>query len=254
MPPVRFPAVRNVFAPLVASQEEESGAGFSDPDAQRVQQCVSWAEQSAQAAAQLGARWIIVELGVLPRRLQDPEWSSVFPAGPLGLDLGEGEEALAGASLQWLQSAREQQNQLLDRICRALHAICVAEPSVRVALTPPARPYALPTLEMLEKILDDLGPRRISFWHDTGRGRVLSRYGVAEEEAWLARFGDRCVGVDLTDAVELCADLPAGSGEVDFVALRSAIASTTIACLKAQPFPGVAAMASARDFLLGAGF
>lgn len=198
LPGVRFPAVRAVFAEDAAV--EPTGASLVDPDAGVRQRSRVALARSARLGAELGAEWVVVDLGPRPADAGEERW--------------------------------------LDGICRGLFDLCREAPAIGVALATPATADAMPSLAMLEAILEDLARRRVGYWHDSGRAHALERGGGVDAGAWLERVGHACVGADLTDAVGEVSGLPAGAGEVDFAALREALPAAAHRVVRAEPFPG----------------
>ena len=244
LPPVKFPVVRNVFARVRG--DSPRGHGFASPSVDERKVAREAAVSSAQRAAELGARWLILELGGIEAGM-----GAELSNDPFDLT-GAGRRADA-EPLDFRQRCEEEAESLLDRTCRELHAVASAVPEVVFAILTP-RAETLPTPDILTAVLEDLGPRRVQYWHDTGRARALSHRGLVPEDLWLDRFADRCVGVDLSDSIAGLDGLPAGSGEVDFVAVRGALSRQALGVVRAEPDPGPGPLLESIRMLRAVGF
>lgn len=243
LPGVRTEAVRSPFASCSPSRPAGAVPSLAEPRQAPREQAQQEVLESARVARALGARWLILELGPLPRTAPLTAEDSLQPSPVSAPDLERFRQALAS-----------QEAHLLDRLCRVLYRLEREVAPVGLAIATPLEIGHLPTPGMLEKILEDLPARRIGYWHDTGRARSLARSGLAREEEWLDRFAARCPGVDLVDFGAGYSGLPAGAGEVDFVGVRSALKSDACRVIRAEPFPGPGPLSAAAQFLRGLGF
>jgi hypothetical protein len=236
LPGVRYPAVRNVFVRSSRAEDPPDGALWTLPRPEDRRRGVELAILSARYALDLGAPTLIVELGKARTTREEEGVSDLLAVEEFNRELGL------------------QQNRLLDELCRALFEVSEAAEGIRIALTTPRPGGELPTLEIAELVLEDLGPRRIGYWHDAGRARALQTWGLTPEERWLDRLGPHCVGVDLSDCLGLEEGLPPGLGEVDFRLLREALGSSVVPALRCRLLPDAAALATAAGYLRGLGY
>jgi hypothetical protein len=223
LPSAEVAAVRHRFAPgSGASGCEIDGADAESPDPSVRQVAIEEMVATGSWAAEAGAPWIVVEIGSL--RTSDP--------------------ARAG-------SARSS-DVALDRVCRVLHAALARIDPVGIALTLPSRRRSWLTPESVDLVFADLGrPRRLAWWHDTGRAHALASEGGPAPSAWLDANARRCVGVDATDAIGASAGLPAGAGETDVVAVVESLSSRAWVVLRSEPFVGIGPLAGAASALRG---
>lgn len=107
-------------------------------------------------------------------------------------------------------------NASVDRACRELFAIIKSFPDMHFCVTQGRSLRAVLDLESMHDILEDLGGRRLGYWHDAGicarREQIL---GEAQGE-WLESFGNRLRGMTLGDASGDGLYLPPGAGGVDY--------------------------------------
>jgi len=107
-------------------------------------------------------------------------------------------------------------NAFVDRACRELFAIIKSFPDMHFSVCQGRSLRAVLDLEAMLDIVEDLGGRRLGYWHDAGicarREQIL---GEAQGE-WLESFGNRLSGMTLGDASGDGLYLPPGSGGVDY--------------------------------------
>ena len=81
-------------------------------------------------------------------------------------------------------------------------------------------------LEAMHDISEDLGGRRLGYWHDAGicarREQILGE----EQGEWLESFGNRLSGMTLGDASGDGLYLPPGAGGVDYALCASYVPRT----------------------------
>lgn len=254
LPPLRYPAVR---APYVRGLEADDAVLSMDqllsgPETTRTM-LGGLVRESASVAQELGAGCLVLDLGLLPREAGTASWEHWFPEAM--------EPAASGVertaeSLERLARVRARWDEILvDRACRLLHEVSRSAPGLRIALSTPGRPFGLPSPDMLDWMIEDLGTGRVGYWHDTGRARALAAEQVTKEEVWLDRFGPHCLGVDLGDALGSFGGLPAGSGEVDFAAVRQALPAAAWRVVRIDPMPvDLAPFVAATQHLRDCGF
>lgn len=107
-------------------------------------------------------------------------------------------------------------NAFVDGACRELFAIIKSFPEMNFCVTQGRSLRAVLDLESMHDIVEDLGGRRLGYWHDAGisarREQILSE---AQGE-WLEYFGNRLQGMTLGDASGDGLYLPPGAGGVDY--------------------------------------
>lgn len=251
LPGVRTRAVRHCFAGGTAG-DDLVGAHFTSPVEAERDAAVRAARASQECAVQLRAPWLIVELGALHPGIADPDWSeydSRAEQAALADDL-----ATVRDCAEELGTARSRDTgAVAERVCRAIFELA-SRTDVGIAVATPRSISDWPSVEAMELILEDLSSHKVGYWHDCGSARRLARLGSGREEDWLDRLGRYTVGVDLTDCAGPLAGLPAGSGDVDFRAVRQALGSGTACVVRADPDPGPGALAAGVEYLRGIGY
>lgn len=193
---------------------------LSDPDESRRAVALAAAEQTIEWAARLGARAVVLHLGLVG---VDRRWENALRARWLQ---GEAEtpafELLSGfvAGLRAGQAPPH-----LDAARRSLDHLVIAarHHGVRLGLENGEWVMAIPTLHEAEQILADSDPAVVGLWCDTGHATILERLGVDSLDAWLALAGPRLVGLHYHDVAGLRDHLLPGRGTIDWTAVASRV-------------------------------
>jgi len=100
----------------------------------------------------------------------------------------------------------------------------------------------------------DLATRSLGYWHDTGRIQLRERAGLQTQGRWLDAYAPRMVGMHLQDEAEGTAEMPPGSGEVDFKLVAGYLPRDAERVLDINPRHGRAEILAAVQFLADQGF
>jgi sugar phosphate isomerase/epimerase len=168
-------------------------------------------QQAVAVGRQIGCPRVVLDAGVVPvfgdleaEDLGDPQtvWTKER-AGPL------------------LARRKTGHVPALERLCRELFDIIKSFPDMDFSLTQSRSLRAVLDVEAMRLVIEDLGARRLGYWHDAGlcarREQVL---GEPPGE-WLESFGNRLRGMTLGDASPDGLYLPPGAGGVDYGLLAS---------------------------------
>lgn len=93
----------------------------------------------------------------------------------------------------------------------------------------------IPAQDEMEELLALAGPEQLGFWYDVGHAQVLDRLGFYPHKQWLARFGNRIVGVHLQDACGIQDHQAPGTGDVDFDLVARHLPADAIRTLEVKP-------------------
>lgn len=210
--PFEFPVVR-VGNPLAERSATAGFAGTKDSERRAARQAV---QQAVAVARLVGCPRLVLDVGVVP----------VF--GDLDAeDLGDPQavwtKERAGALMARRNTGRIQ---ALERVCRELFDLIKSFPGIDFSLTQSRSLRAVLDVEAMRLVVEDLGARRLGYWHDAGlcarREQVL---GEPPGE-WLESFGNRLRGMTLGDASPDGLYLPPGAGGVDYGLLASYVPRT----------------------------
>jgi sugar phosphate isomerase/epimerase len=142
----------------------------------------------------------------------------------------------------------------LEHLCRSLHTLLGEFPETKLAIEPGPSFMDLLNFEAVGWVLDDLARQGLSYWHDTGRVQLGERAGLPTQGRWLDAYADKMVGVHLQDTAEGQAELPPGTGEVDFKLVSNYVPRESERVLEINPRHGRAEILAAVQFLVDQGF
>ena len=74
----------------------------------------------------------------------------------------------------------------------------------------------IPSLDEFGMIFGSIPSPALGYWHDTGHAHTMEVLGIASQEDFLSRYGDRLIGMHLHDAVGGSDHRALGRGEIDF--------------------------------------
>ena len=123
---------------------------------------------------------------------------------------------------------QEMAEQQLEVLCRNLHAITKALAPLEVCLLPPDSPFGLLQPERMQHVFDDMGTRKVGYWHCTSNVAILNKLGGVEGREWIQQFGPRLRGVYLEDMLGGHGEQAPGLGEIDFEQLAPELAQSTV--------------------------
>ena len=169
--------------------------------------------RTIDCAAALGAKVVVLHLGLVPMRN--------YTARLLGLH-AEGRDDTPKFQ-RWRDKAmavREKKRpKHLDQVFRTLEAVLPRAKEVGVTLGMETRLgiEEIPSEEEADQILTRFGTDAIRYWHDVGHAAVKELLGLMNLEGVLHRFRSRTAGMHLQDFAPPAADhLPPGLGTFDF--------------------------------------
>lgn len=142
----------------------------------------------------------------------------------------------------------------VDHLCRSLHQLLTEFPETKLALETGESFLDLLNYETVGWVLDDLGKHGLTYWHDTGRTQLRERAGLATQGQWLDTFATRMVGVHLQDTAEGQAEMPPGTGQVDFKLVAGYVPRTAERVVEINPRHGRGEILAAVQFLVDHGF
>jgi sugar phosphate isomerase/epimerase len=146
---------------------------------------------------------------------------------------------------------RKTQKQI-EQLCRSLHTLAQENPVTTFALEPARELDDLLGFEATGWVLDDLSP--LKYWHDVGSIHQRERIGLAPQGQWLDAYAPRMLGVHLQDASEEEAEMPIGTGEVDFQLLADYLPKHAERVLEIGSRHGRAEILASVQYLMDHGF
>jgi sugar phosphate isomerase/epimerase len=195
-------SVHNVF-PATADQRFDTDSrllGWEDETLRR--RAVELAVRSAEFAAELGAKAVVVHPGIVPEgEGRDGEYDTRLKA----LWTGKGPESpeyreLLAEFRAFRAAAAPAES---DRVLRSLEEIAEElerrKLPVRIGLENRPICSQMPDFAELRRFLDALAGSPIGFWFDTGHGAMQRHLGFFDDRAEARSLADRLVGMHIHD-------------------------------------------------------
>jgi sugar phosphate isomerase/epimerase len=142
---------------------------------------------------------------------------------------------------------RRSQKQV-EQFCRSLYTLSQESPGTTFAIEPASELDEILGRDAMGWVLDDLA--NVKYWHDIGRIHQREVSGLEPQGEWLEAFGARMYGIHLQDASDEEAQLPLGTGEVDFQLIAEYIPKEAQRVLEIGPRHGRAEILASVQFLL----
>jgi sugar phosphate isomerase/epimerase len=184
--------------------------------------------QTIDAAAEIGARAVVVHLGnsgVVSR--QAALYDTIARYGRLSDDHLQ----LRDRAWQEREDAKGPHLEAAARNLRALgeHALGTG---VRLGVECRDNYIEIPSLDEFQYVLSACDGLPVGYWHDAGHGAKLDYLGFVEHEDFLRRYGERLVGMHIHDTRAGRDHLAPGMGETDFEMLARYLRPETIRTLE----------------------
>ena len=158
-------------------------------------------------------------------------------------------EELQEEAAEFVNRAQKRGQRQVEHLCRSLHTLSAEFPETRLALAPGEHLDDLLGFEPMGWVLDDLAKQGLGYWHDVGHIHTLERAGLPPQGRWLDRFAPRMLGIHLRDAADGEAEMPPGTGEVDFRLIAGYVPADASRVLDVNPRHGRAEILASVQFL-----
>jgi sugar phosphate isomerase/epimerase len=165
---------------------------------------------------------------------------------------GNTEETQASAR-DLVSRVRKKGQRQIEHLCRSLHSLLTEFPETRIAIEPGTSFVDLLSFDATGWVLEDLANKRVAYWHDTGLCQVREKTGLPAQGRWLDTYASKMVGIHLQDAADGQAEMPPGSGEVDFKLVAGYLSREAERVLEVNPRHGRAEILAAVQFLVDTG-
>ncbi len=204
----------------------------SSRDEAERQRAVQHTLRTIDCAAALGAKAVVVHLGLVPMRDYTTRLLDLYAKGSADAPKFQRlrDKALA---------VRDQKRQRhLDQVYRTLEAILprARETGVKLGLETRIGIEEIPDEEETEQMLTRFGTDTILYWHDVGHTLVKELLGLMKTEAILKRFRGRTAGMHLQDFAPPADDhLPPGLGTFDFGRLAPFVTDDMVLAWEIHP-------------------
>jgi sugar phosphate isomerase/epimerase len=182
-------------------------------------------------AASLGARAVVLHLGLVPMRGYTRQLVQLFADG-----LAETPKFLRLRNKAIAVRARKRQR-FFDHVIRTLELVVPHARAHKIVLGVETRygieeiPDADETTEIMARFGDS-----VAYWHDVGHAQIKENLGVTTHEALLERFRGRTAGMHLQDFAPPVYDhQPPGIGTFDFGRLSAFVTEGMVLAWEIHP-------------------
>lgn len=231
--------------------EVMSGSFLGSSNAEKRELALNSTRRHINLAQQLGAPVVVVRgCAVEDRGLASEAERLVGELEKAGEDDIEGVRESVVEFVHRVQTKGQRQ---LEHFCRSLHTLRSEYPDTLLAIEPGRQFIDLLNFEAMQWALDDLAGQHVGYWHDTGRVHERGRAGLPDQGAWLDAFSPRMLGCHLHDVTAQEAEMPPGTGEVDFKLVSEYLPQGASRVIEMHPRHGRAEVLAAVNFLLGVG-
>ncbi len=204
---------------------------FSSEDREERSLAVKYAVKTIQIASELGARAVVLHLGMVPMDTVSEELFSLYDAGKVGSD----EHKRKLGEFRMLRDRKK--GKTLDMMLLSMDEIQKAAEKYDVDIGIENRYHfrECPDFEEMSVIFEKFGGGRIGYWHDVGHAKVQENLGIVGTKELLDAYGKLLVGVHLHDVNGYSDHHVPGTGGVDFDLLKKYLKKDTIKILEIHP-------------------
>jgi sugar phosphate isomerase/epimerase len=180
------------------------------------------------AAAELGARAIVVHLGNSgAASRQAALFDTIARHGRLS------EEHVRQRDLAW-QERETRKGPHLEAALESIRALGEHASGTKVKLGVECRDgyFEIPSMEEFAQVIGACDGLPVGYWHDAGHGAKLDYLGFLQHEELLRRYGGQLVGMHIHDTRNGRDHLAPGQGTTDFAMLARYLKSDTMRTLE----------------------
>ncbi len=227
--------------------DDQYGDNIASLDEGERRQAVMHLRSTAETAAQLGARAVVIHGGFVPAAKEDQDYRQLRRA----FARGEIEPAvMAEIMRQKVAQRREMGRPHLEQLVRSLREVCPDFPNLRFGLECRYHYYGLPALDELAEVLAEADLPNLGYWHDCGHAQVQEHFGICRHRDWLDRYGYCLIGVHLHGMTDRTHDhYPPAPGNMPFEMIRSYLRADTLQVLELGKFNDLESIVAGRDYL-----
>jgi sugar phosphate isomerase/epimerase len=221
------------------------GDGLASTNVDERQRSVDAHKRTIDAAAEYGARAIVIHLGntgVIPR--QRAIFDVIARSGRLS------DEHLQLRDSAW-QEREARKGPHLEAALESIRALGQHALGTGVKLGVECRDgyFEIPSLDEYADVLSACDGLPVGYWHDAGHGAKQEYLGFYEHEDYLRRWGDRLVGMHIHDTLDGRDHLAPGQGTTDFAMLGGYLRPETVRTLELSRNVTAAQITQALDIL-----
>jgi sugar phosphate isomerase/epimerase len=247
---LKIVSIHNFFP--VPDIHETGGADifhFSSEDREERSLAVKYAVKTIQIASELGARAVVLHLGMVQMDTVREELFGLYDTGKVGSD----EHKMKLEEFRKLRDRKK--GKTLDMMLLSMDEIQKAAEKydVDVGIENRYRFEECPNFHEMGVIFEKFGGGRIGYWHDVGHAKVQENLGIVGTKELLDAYGKFLVGVHLHDVNGYSDHHVPGIGGVDFDLLKKYLKKDTIKILEIHPRETEKDLMDGVDFLKNMG-
>jgi sugar phosphate isomerase/epimerase len=173
-----------------------SGLSLSSLDVSERAEAVGFARKTIDLASDVGARAIVLHMGEVPIDLSiEDRLHKLHDGGHTETDeYRQTKETLVHQRISLAHSYVDAANRSLQELSRYSGG-----KGIILGLETRFHLNEIPNMDEMEELLGGVSEHLAGYWHDVGHAQVQQELGFNFHEEWLARFGDRTVGIHLHD-------------------------------------------------------
>jgi sugar phosphate isomerase/epimerase len=207
---------------------------------------------SVRRHVRLAQRWGCNTIVVRGAKVEDPQQKREAEALNARIARGNENGTLAEDVQGYVKRMQRKAYKQIEQFCRSLHLLAQESPTTVFAVEPGKEIDDLLGFDAMGWVLDDLAS--LKYWHDVGSIHQRARVGLTPQGQWLDAFSPRMLGVHLQDASSEEAEMPIGTGEVDFKLVAEYLPKDAERVLEIGPRHGRAEILASVQYLLDHGF
>lgn len=190
-------AAMNVL-PISSLDPDEHAAAIG-----RASQTIEWAEK-------FGAPAVVMHTGIVPMKWRLRDAVALIKEGRRD----EAREIVE----QDLRERSAIRGPYLDSVIAGLRELSkhAEDAGVRLGIETRYHYVEIPQLDEFGAIFEGVDSPAVGYWHDAGHAQVMEYLGIATQEDYLDRYGDRLVGMHIHDCADAHDHQPIGGGAIDF--------------------------------------
>ncbi|UCE55753.1 MAG: sugar phosphate isomerase/epimerase [Desulfobacterales bacterium] len=227
-------SVHNFFPkPSIKPDSKASGDFFmlSSLDDDERQRAVQWTIKTIETAAEVGAAAVVLHCGRVEMERELDVLYQFFRSNQI---LSQEAQAFIGKKLKERDRLKPQ---YLENLLFSLDQLSRVAEKYKILLALENRFHydELPAIEDFEAIFRRFEGTPLGYWHDVGHAQVNENLSLFPPGSLLKNYADRLIGIHLHDAVGIEDHLAPGTGEIDFMNLKSYLKADTLTVLELKP-------------------
>ena len=229
---LKIVSIHNFFpVPDILETGDADAFHFSSEDREERSLAVKYAVKTIQIASELGARAVVLHLGMVQMDTVREELFGLYDAGKVGSD----EHKMKLEEFRMLRDRKK--GKTLDMMLLSMDEIQKAAEKYDVDVGIENRYYfrECPNYDEMGAIFEKFGGGRIGYWHDVGHAKVQENLGIVGTKELLDAYGKSLVGIHLHDVNGYSDHHVPGIGGVDFDLLKKYLKKDTIRILRDSP-------------------